>query len=185
MKRCFFFALLLPLAACHASAPPLDDFGVVPPFVLTGQDGRPFQATSLDGHVWVADFIYTSCAGICPRMTSQMHEVQKALAQQPDVQLVSFTVDPANDTPERLAEYAREHSAKTAVWHFLTGPPPALQKLDRDVFKLGNVDGSLQHSSRFVLCDQHRHIRGYYDTSESDSITRLLVDIQRLEGSKG
>ncbi len=184
MRRAAPFLFLLLLAACRPSAPPLDDFGVVPAFTLTSQDGQPFHASSLDGHVWIADFIYTSCAGACPRMTSQMREVQTALAPQPDIRLVSFTVDPANDTPERLAAYAKQNRANPAAWTFLTGPPDTLQKLDRDAFKLGNVDATMQHSSRFVLMDRHRHIRGYYETSESDAITRLLVDIQRLEDSQ-
>ena len=172
------FALL---AACRPAAPPLPDFGAVPSFQLTDQNGRPFSPAQLAGHAWVADFIYTSCPGICPRMTSQMHEVQDSIATLPEVRLVSFSVDPAIDTPERLNAYARLHRAKDGVWFFLTGSQQTLRKLDRDAFKLGNIDASLQHSSRFVLIDGHMRIRGYFDTSSADSIPRLIAGIQQLE----
>ena len=172
------------LAACRPAPPPLPDFGAVPPFQLTDQNGRPFSPTQLAGHAWVANFIYTSCPGICPRMTSQMHEVQDAIAKLPEVRLVSFSVDPATDTPQRLNAYARLHHAKDGVWYFLTGSQQTLQALDRDAFKLGNVDSTLQHSSRFVLVDGNLRIRGYYDTSEADSIPRLIAGIEQLETQK-
>jgi len=95
----------------------------------------------------------------------------------PDVKLVSFTVDPARDTPEALAAYAKLHRAS---WYFLTGPAETLQQLDRDTFKLGNVDASLQHSTRFVLVDRESRIRGYYDTSESRAVSRVIEDIYAL-----
>jgi protein SCO1/2 len=113
-------------------------------------------------------------------MTSQMHEVQEAIGKMPDVKLVSFTVDPARDTPQVLAEYAKTHRASSEHWYFLTGPAEALQKLDRNVFKLGNVDASLEHSTRFVLVDRRSRIRGYYDTSESRAVQRLIEDIYAL-----
>jgi len=113
-------------------------------------------------------------------MTSQRREVQDAVLKMPDVRLVSFTVDPERDTPPVLAEYAKTHRASLEDWYFLTGPPATLQKLDRDVFKLGNVDATLQHSTRFVLVDQQSRIRGYYDTSESQTIPRLISDIYAL-----
>jgi protein SCO1 len=96
------------------------------------------------------------------------------------VHLVSFTVDPKNDTPPVLAEYAKVHGASPAMWSFLTGPVATLQTLDRDAFKLGNVDGSLQHSTRFVLVDRQSRIRAYYDTSDPSSIPKLISDIREL-----
>ena len=78
--------------------------------------------STLNGHVWVANFMFTNCPGPCPRMSSQMHEVQTALAGQ-DVKLVSITVDPERDTPEKLAKYAAFYNATPGVWYFLTGPP--------------------------------------------------------------
>ena len=124
------------------------------PSYLTAQDGQPFHSQALAGKIWVADFMYTTCPGPCPRMTSQMHDVQQAVLKVPDVHLVSFTVDPKNDTPAVLADYAKVHGASPAMWNFLTGPVATLQMLDRDVFKLGNVDGTLAHSTRFVLVDR-------------------------------
>jgi protein SCO1/2 len=79
-----------------------------------------------------------------------------------------------------LAEYAKTHRASPEHWYFLTGPPETLQKLDRDTFKLGSVDATLQHSTRFVLVDRHSRIRGYYDTSESRAIPRVIEDIFAL-----
>jgi len=180
MKFAVFSALVIVLAACSSPRSSLDDYGVVPEFTLTAQDGQPFDSRILQGQIWVADFIYTTCPGPCPRMTSQMHDVQNAIVKMPDVKLVSFTVDPATDTPPVLAQYAKVHGASAAHWYFLTGPVPTLQKLDRDTFKLGNVDETLQHSTRFVLVDRQSHIRGYYETSESSAIARVIADVRAL-----
>lgn len=182
MKLFFLFSvcasLALGLAGCH-SAPPLPSYGSVPPFQLTDQQNREFHSSALDGHIWVADFIYTTCPTACPRMTAQMHEVQKALSGS-SVRLVSFTVDPEHDTPQQLELYARSHHADERMWYFLTGPVSTLQQLDRNTFKLGNVDSKLQHSTRFVLIDAKEQIRGYYETSEPDAVPHLITDAKAL-----
>jgi protein SCO1/2 len=147
---------------------------------LTSQSGEPFDGKSLDGKIWVADFIYTHCPGPCPRMSSQMRRVQNAVTAISDVRLVSFSVDPERDTPPVLAEYARRYQAQPGRWFFLTGDRKILDSLDRHAFMLGNVDGSMQHSTRFVLIDRHGRVRGYYGTSEDDPTVRLIVDIRRL-----
>ncbi|HTS46394.1 MAG TPA: SCO family protein [Bryobacteraceae bacterium] len=180
MKFVVVAALCVTLGSCAWRSTALPVFFDVPEFHLTAQDGQPFDSKVLTGKIWVADFIYTTCPGPCPRMTSQMHEVQNATGQLADVKLVSFTVDPARDTPPVLAGYAQAHGATAGRWYFLTGPVPALQTLDRDVFKLGNLDASLQHSTRFVLVDRHSRIRGYYETSEPGAIPKLVDDIHAL-----
>lgn len=178
-SRWIVSAGLLLLAGCGAS-PDLPDLGVVPPFTLTAQDGRPFSSSQeLAGRVWVADFIFTTCPGPCPRMSSQMHQVQMALESE-GIRLVSFTIDPEHDTPEVLAAYAQRFQASPGVWHFLTGPRQELHRLSLDVFRLGPVDGTLEHSTRFVLVDRQGHIRNYYRTTEPDAITRLITDARGL-----
>lgn len=180
MKYAVVLALAAVLTFCSTKTESLPVYGDVPAFQLTAQDGQPFDSRALAGKIWVADFIYTTCPGPCPRMTSHMHEVQQAAGKIPDVKLVSFTVDPARDTPPVLLEYARLHRASPGTWYFLTGPQTTLQMLDRDAFKLGNVDATLMHSTRFVLVDRQSRIRGYYDTSESDAIRRLVAGIEKL-----
>jgi protein SCO1/2 len=170
---------LLLLAGC-AAAPDLPDLGVVPPFTLTAQDGQPFSsAEQLQDQVWVADFIFTTCPGPCPRMSSQMHQLQMALESE-GIRLVSFTIDPEHDTPEVLAAYAGRFQATPGVWHFLTGPREELNRLSMDVFKLGPVDGTLEHSTRFVLVDRRGHIRNYYRTTEPDAVATLIRDARAL-----
>jgi protein SCO1/2 len=180
MKFAVLAAVGFALAGCGRVASGLPVFYDVPEFRLTAQDGQPFDSKTLGGKIWVADFIYTSCPGPCPRMTSQMREVQDATKTMPDVELVSFTVDPARDTPAVLAGYAQEHHADARRWYFLTGPEAALQTLDRDVFKLGNLDTSLEHSTRFVLIDRRSRIRGYYETSEPGAIPKVIADLRAL-----
>jgi len=180
MKYVVTATLVLTLISCSIKTETLPVFSAIPHFELTAQTGVPFDSKELDGKIWVADFIYTTCPGPCPRMTSQMHEVQQAVFKMRDVKLVSFTVDPARDTPPVLAEYAKVHHASPEHWYFLTGPQPTLQMLDKDAFKLGDVDGKLMHSTRFVLVDRKSQIRGYYDTSESDAIDRVVRDIHIL-----
>lgn len=177
----YLLLLLLLAAGCGRKQPPLEVFGEVPDFTLTSHRKVPFQAaTELRGHIWVANFIFTNCAGPCPRMTSQMRRVQEGNAE---VRMVSFTVDPARDTPEVLAEYAKKHRAGER-WAFLTGTMESLHNLKRNVFLLGNVDGELNHSTRFVLVDKQSRIRAFYDTSEPSSIRQLISDIERLEKEK-
>jgi len=171
-------AVLL-LASC-ASRPNLPTLGAVPAFTLTDQNGTTFESASkLDRQVWVADFMFTTCPGPCPLMSSQMHQVQKALEAE-GIRLVSFTVDPEHDTPAVLLEYGQRFKASPGVWHFLTGSRADLNHLSKDVFKLGFVDGQLVHSTRFVLVDRHSQIRGYYSTSEPDAIAQVIEDARAL-----
>ena len=168
------------LAGC-AGKPALPSYGVVPDFTLTDQTGAPFKsATALDKKIWVADFVFTNCPGPCPRMSSQMHQVQAELAGNDAVRFVSFTVDPARDTPAVLAAYAQHFEATPGKWFFLTGAAADLNRMSRGVFMLGDVDGSLQHSTRFALIDGSGRIRGYYQSSETEAIPKLIADAQRL-----
>jgi protein SCO1 len=177
MGACATMLFVLGLTACGTHKAELPDYGVVPEFQLTAETGQPFDSKVLKGDIWVADFMFTTCPGPCPRMTSQMHEIQQAAS----VKLVSFTVDPARDTPQTLAQYAQTHHASPERWSFLTGPRETLNHLGLDVFKLNKVDGSLRHSTRFVLVDRNSHIRGYYDTSQPEAIQKLVADAHLLE----
>jgi protein SCO1/2 len=113
-----------------------------------------------------------------------MRRVQISTAGTPDVALVSFTVDPEHDSPPVLAAYAKHFTADPARWHFLTGEPGRLNDLGLNAFKLNSVDGSLTHSTRFVLVDGARRIRGYYLSSDEGFIPSLLHDIRQLEREK-
>jgi len=97
-------------------------------------------------------------------MSAQMRGVQTAIESMPDVKLVSFSVDPKNDTPAVLAAYATRYRAEPGRWFFLTGEQAALESICRNGFKLGDVDGSLVHSTRFVLLDRRSRVRGFYST---------------------
>ena len=173
-------ALLLLLAAC-AQVKPLPVLGQVPQFQLTSQADQPFDSRTLDGHIWVADFIYTTCDGPCPMMSHQMRGIQNSTGATPELKLVSFTVDPAHDTPPVLAKYAGHFKADPARWYFLTGEMERLNELGIKAFKLNNVDGSLSHSTRFVLVDGKRRIRGYYLSSDDGFPKNLLHDIRQLQ----
>ena len=159
-------------------------YGTVPGFQLTNQNGQPFGSAQLSGKIWIADFIYTTCPGPCPMISSRMSELQKPL-QKTDVHLISFSVNPEKDTPEVLRGYADKLQAEPGRWDFLTGAKPAIYKLSHDGFKLAVSDGSDAqgipvHSTRIVLVDRHGQIRGYYDATEPEAITKLLADTNHL-----
>jgi protein SCO1 len=168
------------IAGCSSPEPELPTYGMVSDFSLTDQTGAAFSSDALNGHIWVANFIFTNCDGPCPRMTSQMHQVQDASSDMPLVHMVSFTVDPDRDTPEVLAAYGRRNKADFSRWHFLTGPKEKLHTLKRETFLLGDVDGSLMHSTRFVLVDGNGRIRGFYHSDEQAGIDELIRDLRRL-----
>ncbi|PYJ10039.1 MAG: hypothetical protein DMF06_07910 [Verrucomicrobia bacterium] len=168
----------------HLSNRALPSLGMVPKFELTNQDAQPFGSEQLDGKIWIADFIFTSCPGPCPIISTRMSELQRPL-EKTDVHLVSFTVDPEKDTPEVLREYAEKLHVQPKRWDFLTGPRDTIHSLSRDGFKLGLSDGTEEdggpvHTTRFVLVDRHGTIRGYYDATAADAVTKLLADANHL-----
>jgi protein SCO1 len=162
----------------------VSSYGTVPAFELLNQNGQPFGSAQLAGRIWIADFIYTTCPGPCPMISSRMSELQKPL-EKSDVHLVSFSVDPEKDTPQVLRGYAEKLQADSARWDFLTGPKSAIYKLSHDGFKLAVSDGGDErgipvHSTRMVLVDRHGQIRGYYDATEPDAVTKVLADTNHL-----
>jgi protein SCO1/2 len=162
----------------------VSSYGMVPAFQLTNQNGQAFGSGQLAGKIWIADFIYTTCPGPCPMISSRMSELQKPL-ENSDVHLVSFSVDPEKDTPAVLRDYAAKLQAQPGRWDFLTGSKSAIYKLSHDGFKLAVSDGSAEqglpiHSTRMVLVDRRGQIRGYYDAVEADAITNLVADANHL-----
>ncbi len=158
----------------------------VPDFLATAESGVPIRRADLGGKVVVADFVFTTCTGICPGMTAKMKALSEGLRDEPRVRFVSFTVDPDNDTPEVLARYAREHGADPARWSFLRIEKPGLRRLVREGFKLAVEDAApgaaepILHSTRFVLVDTAGVIRGYYDSDRPGAMAALAQDARRL-----
>jgi protein SCO1 len=162
----------------------LPSYGTVPNFDLVNQDAQPFGSQQLAGKIWIADFIFTTCPGPCPIISTRMSELQKPL-EKTDVHFVSFSVDPEKDTPEVLRVYADKLRKEPFRWDFLTGPVDTITSLSRDGFKLaiaaGEEPGSGPvHSTRFVLVDRRGTIRGYYDALAADGVTKLLADTNHL-----
>jgi len=162
----------------------VSSYGTVPSFRLTNQNGQPFGSVQLAGKIWIADFVYTTCPGPCPMISSRMSELQKPL-EKTDVHLVSFSVDPEKDTPEVLRRYAERLQAEPGRWDFLTGPKSAIYKLSHDGFKLaisdgGDARGIPVHSTRIAVVDRHGQIRGYYDATDADAVTKLVADTNHL-----
>ena len=162
----------------------VSSYGAVPSFQLVNQKAEPFGSAQLIGKIWIADFIFTTCPGPCPMISTRMGELQKPL-ENTDVHLVSFTVDPEKDTPEVLRGYAEKLHAQSKRWDFLTGPKSTIYDLSRNGFKLAASDGSNEtgipiHSTRMILVDRHGEIRGYYEATAPDAVTKLLADTSHL-----
>ncbi len=160
----------------------MPSFGIVPPFQLIDQNNQPFGSAQLLGKIWIADFIYTTCPGPCPMISSRMSEMQKPL-EKTDVQLVSFSVDPEKDTPEVLRSYAEKLHARDERWKFLTGDRTTIYNLSQNGFKLAatnDASGIPLHSSRLILVDRGGVIRGYYDATSPDAVTKVLADASHL-----
>jgi protein SCO1 len=117
-------------------------------------------------------------------MSSRMRRIQNSTAGSPEIRLVSFTVDPAHDTPQVLSDYAANFSADPQRWFFLTGEPARLDDIAYRAFHLNHVDGSLVHSTRFVLVDRQGRVRGYYSSEEDGFMKRLLNNVKRLDREK-
>jgi len=175
------------------AAPPI--LGALPAFTLTDQRGQSFGTRELAGKVWVADFVFTSCQSACPLLSERMAEVgRRAKKLGPDFHLVSISVDPERDTPERLATYAARYGAHPLAWSFLTGPAQAIEAAVVDGFKIGmgkepapaapGADRKAEvfeifHGEHLVLVDRQLQIRGYFPATP-EGLDLLMTAVGRV-----
>jgi protein SCO1/2 len=160
-------------------------FQQIPDFRLTSQKGESIGLAQLQGKVFVANFIFTSCQGVCKKMSTQMTRVQQAFEKEAQVKLLSFSVDPERDSVAALQQYAARYGANDDQWLFLTGSKPEIYKLAMEGFKLPVMEApsvvpDFIHSEKFILVDANRHVRGIYDGTSVDDIDRLIIEIKIL-----
>ncbi len=153
-------------------------------------DGKVFSSDELKGKVWVVDFIFSHCAGSCPMLSQKMRDLQEAWKGNPDLRLVTFTVDPERDTAPVLKQYAEDYRADTSQWVFLTGKKDDIYQTIRDGFReiaardeQAGPGFDFIHTTRMVLVDGNGEIRGLYDGEDDKDVQKLRQDIQYLMSS--
>lgn len=194
-----FFLFLKTFGENHFSLPvfyPIDSvltasgkynvrYHTVPPFKLVNEKGDTLASEQLSGKIYVTDFFFTSCPGICPKMTNQLKRVQESFSGDKDIKIVSISVDPIHDTPEELTNYAKQNGANTMQWYFLTGNKDTIYTLAQQGFYLsageekGNAEAFV-HSDKLVLVDKEGRIRGYYNGTTQAEVDRLITEINVL-----
>ncbi len=172
--------------------PSLPVYAQIADFNLTNQIGRAVSLADLKGRIWIADIVFTRCAGPCPTMTRQMAGLQAALPVA--VQYVTLTTDPEFDTPAVLKSYGEQFGADFGRWHFLTGSKREIGKLAIDGLKLTALDIPAEkrandadlfvHSTIFVLVDKQARVRGTFESDEPEFKAKILAAIRQLEREK-
>lgn len=164
------------------------DYYRAPAFEMINQLNQSTNSEQFEGKVQVVDFFFTSCPTICPKMTNHLKVVQEAFAEEDRLNILSFTIDARNDSPDRLLRYAERYEVNHDKWSLLTGGGEDIFELAKDykVRAFDDSDGNEQtganliHDGTFVLVDGERHIRGYYNGLELSDTQRLIADIKKL-----
>lgn len=161
-------------------------YHTIPDFKLTNQNKETISKDDWQDKIVVADFFFSHCPVICPKMTKSLKRVQDRYIDHDDILINSFSIDPERDDPSRLKEYAKKFSINTNNWHLLTGTKKEIYKLARNGFMIVATDGDggpddFIHSEKLVLIDKQRRIRGYYDGTNSTEVNKLIHDIKKLQ----
>jgi len=181
-------AVVVPILWTRGKPPPLQDLGTIPPFSLVDERGQAFTADALEGHPTIVSFIFTRCDTICPVTTMKMAHVQEQTFDAPRIKLLSLSVDPTYDTPERLAAYAEKYKANPERWRFVTGPAetvralvegPFITSMQREADRPGGIP-NIAHGGYFLLVDGQRHIRGMYESNDLTRLETLMHDARYL-----
>lgn len=158
----------------------------IPPFQFINQDGKPITDKTFEGKIYVADYFFTTCQSICPKMATELQRVQDKFAYTNGmVQILSHTVNPENDSVPVLKAYSELVHADNSMWNFVTGDKKQLYDLARKGYLLNAMEGDggpddFIHSELFVLVDREKHIRGIYDGTNIKAVNDLLDDIKVL-----
>src|SRR5688572_1379483 len=161
-------------------------FRKIPDFKLTNQEGKTISQRDLDNSVYVANFFFTSCQGICKKMSSQMTRVHDRFKNDPSIKIVSYSVDPERDSVAALEQYANMYNADPKSWYFLTGPKKEIYDLAQHGYVLPvqeGPDGTVDfvHSEKFILVDKDKFVRGIYDGTSQKDVDRLITEITVLQ----
>ncbi len=169
--------------------PPLPIYSTLKPYEFVNEFKQPFGSQNLKGKIYLANFIFTSCPTVCQDNLKKIQKIQKRVrGLGKSIGIVSFTVDPENDTPEKLFKLSREQQANPHIWSFLTSDKSSVSDLLINGFKVpvGNSKEEIKpnvfdiaHSSKIVLVDGEGNIRGYY-SMDDQSIGKMMIDIGLL-----
>ncbi len=152
-----------------------------PDFSLIDQDGQTVSKQTLKGRVWIADFIFTSCAGPCQEMTKKMDGIQDKIADK-DIRFISITVDPDRDTPSVLKTYGTEAGAKAGRWSFLTGDKSMVYDTAHGMMVNvipGTENTPLEHSKKFILVDAEGKIRSVVSSEDPELVAKMIKDAEQ------
>ena len=156
-------------------------------FALLNQENKPFTEKDIEGKICVADFFFTSCPGICPKMTRSMADIQREFMNDDEVMLLSHSVNPEKDSVSILKKYAKEKNVNFNRWKLLTGNKEEIYDLGRNYYFVEEDEGIKKgndiflHTENFILIDKQRHIRGIYNGLDPNSIENLIKDIRILK----
>ena len=182
-------AVVGPTLMCRPVEAPPADLGPVGRFALTDERGEPFTDAALRGHATIVSFLFTRCDTICPVTTMKMERLQdRTFDAGVKIKLASFSVDPAYDTPARLAEYAQRYRADATRWRFVTGPVEDVRRLVEGPFMNSMASEgvtpsgapAISHSGYFLLVDGNAHVRGAYDSNDLQRLDELIRDARYL-----
>lgn len=154
-------------------------------FSFVNQNGKIITHKDYEGKIYVADFFFTTCGSICPIMTTNMIEIQKAFQNNPKVMILSHTVTPEIDSVSVLKKYAQEKGVIDSKWNLVTGDKREIYSMARKSYlavKLGKPNElyDMVHTENFVLVDAEKRVRGFYDGTKKEAIKQLIEDIQWL-----
>jgi protein SCO1/2 len=155
-------------------------------FELTNQQGNKSTTEEWSGKIVVANFFFTHCPVVCPKMTANLKKVQQAFAKNKNLLLISFSVDPERDSVAQLKKFAERFNIDESNWQLLTGSKKEIYRLARKSFQVIATDGDggandFIHSDNLILIDAKKSIRGYYEGTEDKEIIQLIKDIKKLE----
>lgn len=159
----------------------------IPAFKFINQDGNTITNKTVDGKIYIANFFFTTCRGICPKMTNNMHHLQEAYKQDTNILLISHSVTPNTDSVVVLKKYAIENKVNSKQWHLLTGNEKEIYALVKKQYFAGDTVGYYQtgneflHTENFILIDKHQRIRGVYNGTLPVEIDRIKEDIEILK----
>jgi len=160
-------------------------YNTIPPFSFTNQYGETVTEKIVEGKIYVTDFFFTSCPTICPVMKKEMNKVYKEFKGNPELMILSHTIDPEHDTPQVLNTFAKDLGVEGNQWQFLTGPKENIYAIGQKSYLSAaqedkTAEGGFLHSGAFILIDKEKHIRGMYDGTTDEGTQKLMKDIRIL-----